>query len=367
MNWNEAHYESSQLIVVTERLNKCRESKLLLELELSNEEFNNKYISKRKTLTKEKARTRMVYVGIASLVMIVCLVVFIGCYRSIVLDEYSWAAAVGMLTCMLVMLFGIYPCVRLWIPEIRMMKKLNTKNKNNEKGVISFDTEAEKSNEKISIMKNQLEELNKEIENLERKQKEEEVLLKVRILAEQEKKTQADANAKFKINKDKAGELQYVEIVDLYDSEIRRCKEDLNRLEVEKDMLRREKKEVNEEFELTKKKAFMYLIMLVVLSFIHECFEGKAYAAVGVVIGVSLVAGFIYIVSSSEKPIVRYLLENNNKIIQDYAFVKGLEPISKRERRNLLEISSCKEWLKDCEEKKKAIQKELDDLNEWRN
>ena len=78
MGWDIAQCEDEELIKVADRLNRCRESKVMLDLELCNEEFKLKYIHRRRKMTASKARTRMMYIIPFTIVEIACIVLFIA-------------------------------------------------------------------------------------------------------------------------------------------------------------------------------------------------------------------------------------------------------------------------------------------------
>lgn len=363
MDWMDTDIDSSELITISERLNKCRESKKLLELELSNEEFNRKYISKRKELTIEKTWTRMYFAVSALLILIYCVTGFFRLRSSQSVYGFNKFDTFSMMACLLIFVFVIYPAVRLWIPEMRMLRKLTTRNKNREKGVVSFKTEAIDSDEKISILKKQLENVEIEIESLVVMQREQMTILKSSILEHKKaKENNSVFNGKFKLQRDAIGEQQLIELIELYDREIKISAENIFRLETEEKKLAREIIDIKEEYILTKKKAYGFFIALIVCSLVQNCFEGKLYTVVGLIFGIALVVYFVYLMQVGEKVIIRYLVEKENKIIQDYAFVHNLQPVSRRKNEVALEISHERRWLEDCRTRKQTFQNEIDEL-----
>lgn len=363
MNWVETDVDSSEFITISERLNKCRESKKLLELELSNEEFNRKYISKRKELTVEKTWIRMYFAVPAILILIYCVTSFFRLKTRQSVYGFNRFDTFSMMVSLMIFLFVVYPAVRLWIPELKMLRKLTTRNKDREKGVVSFKTEAINSDEKIVLLKKQLENIQKEIDSLVIRQNEQMTILKAAVL-EQKKTRESNSlfNGKFKLQRDVIGEQQLIELIDLYDREIKISAENIARLETEEKKLAREIIDIKEEYKLTKKKVYGFFLAMAVLSLVQNIFEGKLYTVMGVIFGIGLVVYFVYLMEVGEKVIIRYLVEKENKIIQDYAFVHNLQPVSRRKNEVALEISCEQKWLEDCQARKQSFQNEIDEL-----
>ncbi len=349
MDWRETKYDSPELVRISERLNKCNEDKLMTELELVNEEFKSKYITKRKRLTADKATTRMGFIIVVGSIISAC-VSIVRDGLKIPLPNYGVGIAATMVRvgCIVVMVFGVVLFVKLSLPELKMLSKFNKLNKNTheDNGIITFEKEQEISRQKISMLKAQLDTISKEIEDLLARKREEEILRKQKIDSEckktEETTSEENADGAFKIKKDKISGIQAVELLAYYDKEISDCKGKIKVLEREDALLKIKIREIDDDFAMVKKKIIKFLISVLVLTFAHNIFSGKTYTAVGIILGVFLIAYFIKLVSVCTNPILMYLVEHRNKQIQDYAFVHSMKPFADRRKEIAEDVASYK-------------------------
>ena len=365
MTWDDAEYTTPELVVIADRLNRCKDTKALLELELANQEFSQKYVTKRKKLTKEKVRTRMGFIIPVTLVLVVCIMVFADSVKDLKTYGYKSQFAMSILGSVLISIAVLYPFFRLWIPEIKMVLKLNRFNKNEDEdvGIVSYDTEAEKNARKIKIIREQLSDLNEEMRLLEARKKEQESIIESRKRYEEELEALA-SDGKFKLHKDKMSNIHADELMDFYEREIKEYKEEKVALEREDVALHKKHLDIQEDFMMVKKRIIVFLFVVATLALVQNIFPGILYQIVGIVIGVYVIGYFIYLATACEKIIILYLVEKESKIIEDYAFIKGLVPTSKRRKEITLDLATCNNRIKEYEMKKQELQQEIDRFKE---
>ena len=365
MNWNESACETPELIRIAERLNKCNESKKMLELELANEEFKYKYIDKRKKLTSEKIKFRMAFIIPVTLIVAICISVFaIGCI-SIKRGIYNRALLLCMLASVLVLIALGYVYVKLWIPEIKMMNKFNRGNKNidAESGTITFEQEEKNSKKRINMLRAQVQDLQQEIKLLQAREKEQEALIYKKMAKNESADTKEEfsddeteiSNGKFRIKKEKLGQIQNDELMEYYDRELREYRNNLLRLEAENERLGKNIVDVDADFKQVKERIIIFIVSIAVMSFTQDIFSGVVYQILGVVICIVILVYFFWLVNVCTQPIIMYLVEHNSEIIQDYAYINDLKPISRRKIEIVEEIQECNIKIKEFEEKKRML------------
>ena len=369
MSWDLAQCEDQELIKITDRLNRCKESKTMLDLELCNEEFKLKYIHKRRQLTASKARTRMLYIIPYTLTEIGCIYVFIHSVIEIK-NAYNIASMICMLISLLGFIFIGFICVKLWLPEIKMLGKFNpfSKNQDEDNGAVTFKNEQEKSQGKISVLKAELETVNGEIAQLTRKKMERELYLRSQLL---ERKANAflgngDGNVyakntgsglgAFALKKDEVTDVQAKEM-------LQSCEKEIKRLESEQARLEREYKQIQEriiDIDLgileVRDKVIAYILIGAILTIIVSCFEGAVMNILGVV-WCAIMLPYMYILFRDCKtPLVNYLVEHDHKQIRDYAFTHNLTPQYKKRQEIAKDIRSCSKDLHRMQSKKQEIE-----------
>lgn len=242
MGWDIAGCNDTELITIADRLNKCKESKVMLDLELSNEEFKLRYIHKRKEMTAAKAKTRMNYIIPFTAVAVLCVVLIITSYREIRIiveagsREDIKSASILMLIAILGLAICVFVCVKLWLPEFKMLGKLNPlgKNRDADKGLVTFEVERQMSEERISVLKAQIKDVHKEITRLSEQKRDREMMLFVQMKAKEEKaygdnsgvntleKNEADsATNAFALKRDVLSNVQSEELLEHYTKELK--------------------------------------------------------------------------------------------------------------------------------------------------
>ncbi|MBE5933559.1 MAG: hypothetical protein E7263_09090 [Lachnospiraceae bacterium] len=369
MNWDTALCEDNELIKVSDRLNRCKESKTMLDLELCNEEFKLKYIHKRRKLTASKSRTRMMYIIPYTLVVIGCIYILI--YSVIdIKREYNIASMICMLVSLLGLIFCGYISVRLWIPEIKMLGKLNPfgKNRDEERGVVTFEVERQKSEEKISVLQAQIETVNKEIAQLSSKKRERELFIRSQLLEKkansllgndggaEDTKNAGSGLGSFALKKDEVTGVQAEEM-------LRICEKEIKKLEGEQYRLEREYKEIQDkiiDIDLgiidVRDKVISYVLVGIILTIIVSLFKGVVMHILGAVWCVIMLPYMLWLIKECKEPVVSYLVEHDNKQIRDYAFTHSITPLYKKRQEIAKEITYCSKDLHRMQSKKQEIE-----------
>lgn len=369
MGWDLAQCEDSELIKIADRLNRCKESKIMLDLELSNEEFKLKYIHRRRKMTASKARSRMMYIIPFTIVEIACIVLFVTSVISLKTAGYSIATLISMLISLLGFFFCGFFCIKLWLPELRMFGKFNpfSKNMDADKGTVTFEIERQMSEERITVLKTELKTIEDEIKHLSAKKRERELYIRTQLLEEkakvflgeksagQESKT-PKSGLSFNIKKEEISSIQAEEMLKNVTEELGSLERKKSRLELEDKKLQDRIIEIDENIYGVRDKATSFILITAILTIIVSCFEGAVMHILGVVWCLIVIPYMVWLISVCKEPVVSYLVEHDYKQIQDYAFTHSLTPVYKRRKELARDLADCANEIHKYESKKQEIE-----------
>jgi len=369
MGWDLAQCEDAELIKVADRLNRCNESKVMLELELCNEEFKLKYIHQRRKMTASKARSRMMYIVPFTLVELGCIVGFVSSIIELKNVGYSEGVMISMLLSLLGFFFCGIVCIKLWLPELKLLGKFNvfSRNKDEDKGAVTFDTERRKSEERITVLKTELKTIEDEIKHLSAKKRERELYLRTQLLEEKakvflgEKPADTSLNAtkpglSFNIKKDEISEVQAEEMLKNVTEELKIKEREKVRLELEDKKLQDRIIEIDENIYGVRDKVTSFILIGAILTIIVSCFEGVAMNILGVVWCVIMLPYMLWLINECKEPVISYMVEHDHKQIQDYAFTHSLTPVYKKRKELARDIADCANDINKYENKKQEIE-----------
>ncbi len=369
MGWDLAQCEDAELIKVADRLNRCNESKVMLELELCNEEFKLKYIHRRRKLTASKARSRMMYIVPFTLVELGCIVGFVSSIIELKNVGYSEGVMISMLISLLGFFFCGFFCIKLWLPELKLLGKFNvfSRNKDEDKGAVTFDTERRKSEERITVLKTELMTIDNEIKHLSAKKRERELYLRTQLLEEKakvflgEKPASAIPQASksglsFSIKKEEISDAQAEEMLKNVTEELRMAEREKVRLELEDKKLQDGIIDIDLGIIDVRDKITAFILIGAILTIIVSMFSGPIMHILGVVWCVIMLPYMLWLFTVCRMPLVLYMVEHDHKQIQDYAFTHSLTPLYKKRRELAREIADNANEIHKLESKKQEIE-----------
>lgn len=369
MGWDLAQCEDLELIKIADRLNRCKESKIMLDLELCNEEFKLKYIHRRRQMTASKASSRMMYIIPFTLVEIGCIVLFVTSVISLKTAGYEIATLISMLISMLGFFFCGFFCIKLWLPEIKMLGKFNpfSINTDADKGTVTFDTERQKSEERITVLKTELKTIDDEINHLSAKKRERELFIRTQLLEEkakvflgekpvnQEHKSQKSVLS-FNIKKEEISSIQAEELLESITEEIGIFERKKARLELEDKKLQDRIIEIDENIYGVRDRVTSFILICAILTIIVSLFEGAIMHMLGLIWCVIVLPYMVWLINVCKEPVVSYLVEHDYKQIKDYAFTHSLTPVYKKRKELARDLSDCANEIHKLESKKQEIE-----------
>ncbi len=369
MGWDLAQCEDAELIKVADRLSRCNESKVMLELELCNEEFKLKYIHRRRKLTASKARSRMMYIVPFTLVELGCIVGFVSSIIELKNVGYSEGVMISMLLSLLGFFFCGIVCIKLWIPEIKMFGKFNpfSNNMDEDNGTVTFEVERQRSEERISVLKTELRTIEEEINHLSAKKRERELYIRTQLLEEKAKVFLGDkpaddtfkatkSGSAFNIKKDEISDVQAEEMLKNITEELGILERTKARLELEDKKLQDRIIEIDENIYGVRDKVTSFILITAILTIIVSLFEGAIMHMLGVVWCVIVLPYMVWLINVCKEPVVSYLVEHDHKQIKDYAFTHSLTPVYKKRKELARDLADCANEIHKYESKKQEIE-----------
>ncbi len=369
MGWDIAQCEDEELIKIADRLNRCRESKVMLDLELSNEEFKLKYIHKRRQMTASKARSRMKYIILFTLVEIGCIVGFVSAVIELKTVGYDVGGVISMLLTLMGAFFCGPICIQLWLPELKIFGKFNpfSTNMDADKGTVTFEIERQKSEERISVLRAEINTVEDEIKHLSAKKRERELFVRTQLLEEKAKvflgEKPADDTFKasksglsFSIKKEEISEVQAEELLKGINEELAILERTKARLELEDKKLQDRIIEIDENIYGVKEQVIRYILIGAILTMIVSCFEGVVMHVLGGIWCLIMLPYMVWLINVCKEPVVSYLVEHDHKQIKDYAFTHSLTPVYKKRKELARDLADCANAIHKYESKKQEIE-----------
>lgn len=319
-------YEKPEYIRISEQIHKKKDEKKKLELALSEAKLQYRYIATRKSVMQHKALLQLVLIVMIYLIAMACMgnvfAIFLG---------------------FLLLLFDLY----LIFKEIKIVMllifSLNTEitvRYADRHDIKTFSREERRVSSGIKTLQLQITKLGDEITDLEQQKKES--IEKEREAATREQEALPDEKA----DKAKTGgftlkesSVSYVDTKELYEYFLRDEnyeKEYLTKLDGQLQYIEKEISNLQEDFESARKKILLFVILFVVVAVIQGSFEGVLASVTNIICFTASICGILYLYKTCKQPIIMYLIEQENNLTKEYAFIHNLVPI-KTKRADLLE------------------------------
>lgn len=369
MGWDIAQCEDEELIKIADRLNRCKESKVMLDLELSNEEFKLKYIHRRRQMAASKARSRMMYIISFTLVEIGCIVGFVSSLIELKTVGYNAGGVISMLLTLIGVVFCGLICIQLWLPQVKLFGKLNpfSTNMDADKGAVTFEIERQKSEERISVLRTEINTVEDEIKHLSAKKRERELFVRTQLLEEKAKvflgEKPADeifkkskSGLSFSIKKDEISDIQAEELLKGINEELAILERTKTRLELEDKKLQDRIIEIDENIYGVKEQVIRYILIGAILTIIVSCFQGVVMHVLGGIWCLIMLPYMVWLINVCKEPVVSYLVEHDHKQIRDYAFTHSLTPVYKKRKELARDLADCVNDINKFETKKQEIE-----------
>lgn len=350
MQLGEYSYEKPELVLIAEKIYECKANKKKVQYNLDEEEHHYNNIMKSQSMSFA-ATFWLTFIAILLTVLdVICLTAWMK--RMDVMSNNPGHKIMIFSLGMLYIILTVFSLI-FWIHAIRNlhefmdMKKIVAGDKHN------FHAEQKKSFQKIEDLKVQIEAIDHEIAELLKRQ---EKLLgeKMNLTAFYPNNNQT--NTKFKIREESLGEAEAIKVIECYEMEITFYKDEIQRINKEIEYINQSIVSVDDKFESTKKKIFLFFGIFILYIILQNLFAGDLYKMLSVVGLIGSTISIIYISNVSKDPITNYLVEHEHKIVQDYVFRNNVISFGNRRKEMLEEIEQCDTEIKQIEHRKQIVE-----------
>lgn len=361
-------YEKSEMLVIAEQIYETKGKIQDLTLSLEDEKFHAKYIPRRKELAYTQSASGMFYIILLSFIVIICLISFIVSAR---MGPDLGNSGIFLIAVGGIVIFGGYADYKLIRQQIEIFPLLHYNFReekalrySGKKQITTYQSDEIQSKKKIALLEEEINQLSEKLENLEntqqellRKKEEKEQFLKDKgILVEPEEAGErgfAKGSLSLKQRDDFSDNVQ--ELFELYDNEEKYIKGYIDRLSFRLEEINREIIKIEDNYEVAKKKIIIGMLCFIILIGLQSVFSdilGKISVLIACMISI---AGIFYLDKVCSPPILLYLVEQESKWTNEYAFINDLIPV-RYKRDELLEVlENNKRELRQVQDKKAAL------------
>lgn len=337
-------FEKSDLLKLTEQIYNLKKKKQDLELTLNNEEFHYRYIPQR----KEGIIHRIIFFSFVSVAITTLIFCIIG-------NIFGW----------FLVAFLLYADVRLLLEIVKMLS-LFIKTEQTvfvaQKTMDSFQKDEEDSKKRIEMLKEEIASIDGQISCLEEQQKElieqkqkGEDFLRTKGVLFDDNPNIAKGQGKFSLREESIAMGNEQDIFDFYLREEQYIHNYILQVEGKLQRIDKEIAQIDVDFIQVKKTVLIFFIIYILLILVQGGLSGAAGIAISVVCTTMTVFFILYLEKKCAPPIVKYLVEHENSLIQEYAFCHNMVPIRMKRQEIMEKKKSLELELEGIKTKKQAL------------
>ncbi len=361
-------FEKTELMSIIEEIYDLKSKQQDLKLSLNSEEFHYQYIGKRKGLVEHEVIFRLLFI-----IPITIFVVMILCtfgYYMLYPDEID---GLTLLVGLLIITFLGYASVRLWIREIKMLTLLRRSRNSdyaikyaNNKEIHTFESDEILSREKIEMLKEQIQNIEGQIAELEeqqslimqQKERTEDFLRKQGVLFDEDPNKIKQEQGKFSLREESIALGDTRELFEFYSKEEQYLHKHQSELQVKLTKINKDISAIDDNFEGVVKMMVLFFMGYVLLILIQGGFaDSSVMNAITSVICIFVSVGMIvYLEGKCKMPVIFYLVEHDNKYIQEYAFCHNMRPMRYARQEIVESMEKLEQELKVIKEKKRLLE-----------
>lgn len=361
-------YKKPEMIKIAEQIYDCKCEKQDLELQLNTERFHCSYIPRRKRMVENTV--------ISQLFMIMMFTMFVIIFFSIIWDyqmnysemRESGAGVVVLFSGLAFIGFG-YADIKLIIREFKMIRLLFISMKPEKAirfaqkhDINTFQSDEINSKEKIRMLEERIEFLDRKVLELAEKQKElleekeqrEDILRKKGILFD-ENPNETKKEGKFSLKEESVGTQDAQQLHEYYTHEEQYINNYLLQLDGRLQRINRDIMDIDENFENVKKQIIFSVIIYVLIAIIQSAFTEVIATVTSTLCMIGSVVYILYLESKCKRPILLYLVEHDSRLTMEYAFCNNMVPVRNKREELLETIENCKMDLAEIKKKKAEI------------
>ncbi len=366
-------FEKSELMKIAEEIYDLKGKKQDLELTLHGEQFHYQYIPKRKNLVEHEVTFRLLWIIPITIGVVIALIFMISYIFDVAgVGREGEAAAVmgvGFLGTTLLAVFGGYAAFKLWKREIHMLTLLWL-HRNPEKAaafskkhdINTFQNDEAKSKQRIAMLQEEISNIENRIQELEERQtqlleerKRSEALLREKGILFDENPNRLKSNGKFSLREESVGAGDIRDLYECYVKEEQYNRDYLQQLDIKRQLLDKEIRGLSEDVEDLKRKGIIFICIFILMILIQGAFSGIMSGITSILCFCISIGMLIYAENKCKVPIIRYLVEQEHPLIQEYAFCHNMAPIRIRKDEITEKMNEIQKELDDIKKKKQAL------------
>lgn len=340
-------YQKPELIRISEQIYRKKEEKKELELTLSEQKLQYRYISIRKNIMRHRAVIQFAILAVTFWI------------ATIFMEN-----AISALFALVLLLFDVYLLIKEVKTVVLLILSCNTEGAMDfaeRHDIKTFPREEKRITNQIKALQLQIDKLEQEIMDLELQKKEyikvqeerEAVLRKHGVLFDEKPDKTSSSIFSLKENAN-----SYVDISELYEYYIRDERyenEYLMKLNGQLQYIEKEISQLQEDFKSARKKIFFFAIIFILVAAIQSSFEGVLASVTNIICFAASIAGILYLEKTCKQPIIMYLIEQESNLTKEYAFIHSILPIKVRRIDILEEKERCEKEIAEIRKKRAEL------------
>lgn len=362
-------YEKPELLKVAEQIYSCKCEKQDLELQLSSEKFHYSYIPKRKQKIESSVVSQLLFIILFSLVVLGIVYIIFNYMINYSEMSENGAAGVAFLFSVLLLVPVGYIDLKMIKQELEMLALLFVSMKPEKSlrfakkhDINTFQSDEIKSRERIKLLEEKIEFLDRKILELTEKQKtileekeqREEVLRRKGVLFD-EKPDETKKTGAFSLKEESVSTQDALQLHEFYTHEEQYINNYLIQLDGRLQKINKEIVTIDDEFEIIKKQFLFFVIIYVLVAVVQSMFTGVVATITSILCIIGSVCYIIYLERKCKRPILLYLVEHDSRLTMEYAFCNGMVPVRNKRKELLETIEDYKKELTEIKKKKSEI------------
>lgn len=308
-------FEKSEISEVTERLHSLRARQRMCLFEIDEEMFHQRYIPQRKANTKGKMRVTLLW--LIPLTAVAASIIYYFLYCIFISNN-----PLGILVCVLTLLFMIPVCLIGWVREIGLIRFYYVGKK-----TVYYDLEKMRSEYRVEELEREIADINAQIEPLEircvqlkEEQKKIEQEEKEKQTAEEQFTGELPVGKRFLLRENRLDDIQITEIVNSYDRDMQKVRENISKEEEKIQQYEKNIVEIEEKFSDSKKRTLEGILIIGIIALLQFIPDRsmQTFLTIMAVIPTFIVLFFYY--KEFRDTAFDYYFEHDPMMFKDYAF-----------------------------------------------
>lgn len=369
MEIGEYGYSKSELLQVAEQIYDLKGKKQQLELQLSSEEFHQKYIPRRENMVKARIMANLPLLLILSVLSMFSLIVWIQFFLNHDGGGSGGAEGIALLATGLILILSLKYLFKLIKEEsemtirfyysrnpdkaMRFAQKFDIKTFQDDR--IRTDAKVDELKERILVYDNKIHNLEiRQQEILDEKKLQEEIIKKHSVLQEDVNNEEGKTSS-LSLKKTDEYTTDIRELDEYYSKEQSYIIRIIKDLEFQLTAVEKDINSIDDEIAMVKKRIVIFIIAIIVASFIQGFIPGIIGSLYGLVCLIISLSAVFAIERYCRGPVIRYLVEKESELVAEYCFRNDVVPFKQKKKELKILIEQQEQALEEIKRKKAAL------------